>query len=228
MVKWLCPLVLLLAFMTLATACVPMPPATPGEVEAKAPMDVPAVQQTTTIVETHPSQGDVVQIEGSKATLFTTDDSATMTFRTSKLEPGYVYTAWWVVINNPVACATSPCTPKDVLGNTEAVEADVTRADGIVVGDDGVGTFAGYLAKGTVPGGWFGHGFTNPRGAEIHIVINDHGLLIPELAANMLNSYRGGCTDESLPPAFPDTAKADGVPGPNTCRLVQISIFRQQ
>jgi len=74
---------------------------------------------------------------------------------------------------------------------------------------------------------WFGNGFTNPTGAEIHLVINDHGPLIPEMADTMLNSYRGGCTDESLPGSFPETAKADGEPGPNTCALVQATIFQQ-
>jgi hypothetical protein len=43
----------------------------------------------------------------------------------------------------------------------------------------------------------------------------------------MLNTYRGGCSDESLPPPFPDTAKSDGEPGPNTCRLVQFTVFQQ-
>jgi len=43
----------------------------------------------------------------------------------------------------------------------------------------------------------------------------------------MLNTYRSGCTDESLPASFPDTAKADGEPGPNTCALVQAAVFQQ-
>jgi hypothetical protein len=74
---------------------------------------------------------------------------------------------------------------------------------------------------------WFGNGFTNPMGAEIHVVINDHGLLIPDMADTMLNTYRGGCQDEGLPPPFPATAISDGEPGPNTCRLVQFAIFQQ-
>lgn len=32
---------------------------------------------------------------------------------------------------------------------------------------------------------------------------------------------------ESIPAAFPKVAKADGEPGPNTCRLVQAVIFVQ-
>lgn len=89
--------------------------------------------------------------------------------------------------------------------------------DGIVVGGEGKGHFNGFLAIGDMPNSWFDNGYRNPQGAEIHIVINDHGPLIPDMAENMLNSYRGGCTDASLPPPFPATAKADGKPGPNTC-----------
>jgi len=47
------------------------------------------------------------------------------------------------------------------------------------------------------------------------------------MAEMMLNTYRSGCTDESLPASFPDTAKADGEPGPNTCALVQAAVFQQ-
>jgi hypothetical protein len=56
-------------------------------------------------------------------------------------------------------------------------------------------------------------------------VLNDHGPLLPEMASTMVNTYRGGCADESIPDAFPDSARADGEPGPNTCRLVQDAIF---
>jgi hypothetical protein len=96
-----------------------------------------------------------------------------------------------------------------------------------VAGSDGSASFAGFVSAGELPDGWFGNGFTNPLGAEIHLVLNDHGPTIPELVSNMLQTYRGGCTDESLPPAFPETAKADGIPGPNTCRLYQVAIFQQ-
>ena len=79
-----------------------------------------------------------------------------------------------------------------------------------------------------MPNTWFGNGYWNLLGAEIHLLINDHGPLVSHLAHSMLNSYRGGCRDESLPPPFPATAKADGTPGPNTCRLVQDVAFVQK
>jgi hypothetical protein len=63
-------------------------------------------------------------------------------------------------------------------------------------------------------------------GAEIHLVINDHGPMIPEFMPGMIHTYRGGCADSSpFPAIFPATALADGVVGPNTCRLYQAAVF---
>jgi hypothetical protein len=157
----------------------------------------------------------------------TSEGGAAFTLRTSELQAGHVYTIWWVVINNPAACETSPCTVTDIIGNRDAVQSDVTLADSGIMDDDEQMVFASFLPAGEMAEGWLGNGFTNSMGAEIHLVINDHGVLIPDMAANMLDTYRGGCTDESLPPPFPETATSDGEPGPNTCRLVQATILVQ-
>ena len=188
-----------------------------------------SVQMTSADVFTHPSQGDVQMVEGAQATLFTTEAGATMTFRTDLLEDGHVYTAWWVIVNNPEACSATPCPTSEILGNSDLVQTEVTQADGILVSEEGAMEFAGFLAAGDVDAdeAWFGNGFTNPLGAEIHIVINDHGLLIPDMTDTMLNTYRGGCQDEGLPPPFPPTAISDGEVGPNTCRLIQVAVFHQ-
>jgi hypothetical protein len=114
------------------------------------------------------------------------------------------------------------------LERTTATNADVTYGGGIIAGKNGEGRFNSFLAVGKMPNSWFGNGYRNPLGAEIHFAINDHGPLVPDLAHSMLNSYRGGCTDESLPPPFPASAKADGTPGPNACRLVQTVAFIQK
>jgi hypothetical protein len=129
------------------------------------------------------------------------------------------------VINNPAVCEASPCEPPDVLKRTAEIQADIGYADGVIVGEDGTARFAAFQRAGELRNGWFGNGLRNPEGAEIHLIVNDHGPLLPELGAEMVTTYRGGCTDESIPAAFPDIAKADGAPGPNTCRLLQAAIF---
>jgi hypothetical protein len=185
------------------------------------------VQVTTTHVQTHPSQGDVQMIDDGAARLVTSEDGVWVNMTTDELEDHHVYTLWFVVINNPGACDSRPCTAGYILSNPDEVQLNVTWAGGLLMSDEARTGFSAFFPVGEVPQGWFDNDLTNPLGAEIHLVINDHGPLIPEMAATMLNTYRGGCTDESLPPPFPDTAKADGEPGPNECRLIQVAIFEQ-
>ena len=64
------------------------------------------------------------------------------------------------------------------------------------------------------------------EGIEVHLVLNDHGPVIEGRTADMLSTYRGGCTTESIPAPMPASARASGTPGPNQCRLVQFSIFK--
>lgn len=188
----------------------------------------PTIHQVRGQVVSHPSTGAMAPIAGGSAVILTSEEGATAWMHTVGLTPGNVYTAWWVIANNPEVCEEDPCSGGDFIGKADAAQTEVTYADGVLVGESGEARFVAHLSAGDVENNpWFGNGFTNPTGAEIHLVINDHGPLIPEMADTMLNSYRGGCTDESLPGPFPDTAKADGEPGPNTCALVQAAIFQQ-
>lgn len=177
-------------------------------------------------VETHPSQGDVRPIKGSKATLVTTQDGFFVDLDTQELIPGNAYTLWLVVINEPGTCETSPCKPPDVLERTAETKADVGYGDGIIAASE-QGRFSSYQPMGELRSGWFGNGLQKPQAAEIHLVVRDHGPLLPDMAATMVNTHRGGCTDESVPAALPDPAKTDGEPGPNACRNVQDVIFVQ-
>ncbi len=163
---------------------------------------------------------------GATASLVRNDAGASFTFQTSELAADHAYTVWFVVVNAPENCAANPCSPADILFNTAVVQADVTYGAGHVVGRHGNGTFAGHHSIGSFANSWFGNGFTNPRGAEIHLILNDHGPAIPSMVANQISTYRGGCTDASIPPPFPATARADGIPGPNTCQLYQFAIFQ--
>ena len=178
-------------------------------------------------VKTHMSRGEVQLVEDARAQLVTSIVGATLSFDTEALQPGHAYTAWWVIINKPEACEGSPCTSKEVLTQTEALDADVGYATGVIADEYGTANFFAHLPLGDIPQNWFGNGFSNPR-AEIHVVINDHGPVIPGQEEEMTSTYRGGCTDESLPGIFPDTAKADGLAGPNACQLYQFAIFQQQ
>jgi hypothetical protein len=180
-----------------------------------------------TVVETHPSQGDVREIEGSEAMLLTTTKGVIASLETSELTPGNAYTLWFVAINNPGACENTPCKGSDVLGMSDKVESDVGYGDGLIAGPDGTGVFTTHRKKGEIPQAWIGTGLTKPESAEIHLVVHDHGPLIAGREAEMIGTFRGGCTEDSLSKMAPDTARADGEPGPNTCKLIQDVIFMQ-
>lgn len=185
--------------------------------------DAADVQRTT--VSWHAQSGSGT-VPGAWAKLKRDDRGAKFTFHATQLKAGHVYTVWFVIVNDPTACATTPCTAADIILNSNAVSSDVTYGAGRVAGNSGKASFSGRISAGVLSNSWFGNGFTNPRGAEIHLVLNDHGPVIPDLVSNMLTTYRGGCTTESLPTIFPPTAIADGIPGPNTCRLYQVAIFQ--
>ncbi len=185
------------------------------------------VHTYTKHVETHPSQGEVRVIDGAQATLVMTKAGAFASIQTSELVPGNAYTLWFVVVNEPRACENSPCNAKDVLTRSDLTKADVGYADGLIAGPDGNGQFTAFRPLGALPQAWLGTGFEDPWGSEIHLVINDHGPLIAGREAEMTGSYRGGCTDQSIPAIMPATARADGAAGPNACKLVQDVIFVQ-
>ncbi len=177
-------------------------------------------------VITHPSQGEKTVVDGATARLIRHDTGAFANFDTTGLAPGHVHTLWFVVVNDPAACETSPCTSKDVLKRTDTVRADVGYGGGVIVDADGTASFNWHQSEGALSGGWFTEGMVDADTAEIHLVINDHGPVIDGRARDMLATYRDGCTDESIPGPMPATARAQGKAGPNICRLVQFAIFQ--
>ncbi|MDX1664575.1 MAG: hypothetical protein R3272_12335 [Candidatus Promineifilaceae bacterium] len=187
-------------------------------------------QHTTSDVywfDPFPTAGD--RVDGASASLVTNEAGATMRIQTSGLTPGDAVTIWWVIFNNPEACAGYPnaaCTMADLMGNTAAVGAEVTYATGNVIGGSGKGNFAAHLAPGHTTQEWFGNGFTNPTGAEIHLVVHTHGQKIPGLVDEMIGTYRAGCHDDAfINDSHP--AHDDGTPGPNQCIDLQFAILRQ-
>ncbi|MDW4551646.1 hypothetical protein R5H32_20120 [Defluviimonas sp. D31] len=172
-------------------------------------------------LKSHPSQGEVHAIQGARVALATSTAGVHFDFQSAELHPGHAYTLLMAVMNRPSECPALPCTPKDVLGRSDIVRSDVGVVGGAVARADGTLYITGIQKVGALPEAFFGHGLQDPPAAEIHFVLNDHGPAIEGRMVEMLGTYRGGCTDESLPPPMPAAARASGNTGPNTCRLVQ-------
>ena len=185
-----------------------------------------AVAETRTLPMswTPPSGQTPGPIDGSQALLVTGPGGASMHLTSRGLTPGNAVTIWFVALQNPQLCKKNPCTPVEAMGLPE-MESVAVNGGGTVVAKDGTVEVSAHLPAGEVPTSLFDTDFVSPETAEYHLVIHDHGPLIPDLAADMLSSYRGGCTLESVPPHYPDTARTDGEGGPNTCVSRQVALF---
>lgn len=186
--------------------------------------DVAAETRTLPLSWTPPSGQTPGPIDGTRALLETGPNGASMHLVSKNLTPGNAVTIWFVALQNPHLCKKNPCTPGEAMGMAE-METVAVNGGGTVVPATGNIEISAHLPAGNVPTNLFDTKFVSPETAEYHLVIHDHGPMIPELAADMLSSFRGGCTLESVPPHYPDTARSDGEGGPNTCVSRQVALF---
>lgn len=167
-------------------------------------------------------------IPGAVAILERDDDEIKWKLRAELLRPGHAYTVWVVVINNKSACAAHPCTGPEIVQFNDATQSQVFFGDGKVGPRDRDATFRGRIPEGMIPGWFANRGLNDSMAAQIHLVLNDHGPVIASHMPGMIETYRGGCTDASLPPLFHNFAPAsiaDGTAGPNACQLFQAATF---
>ena len=164
-------------------------------------------------------------VDGTTAVLEKGAFGAAMAIKSSGLTPGDVVTVWWVVIQNPGVCKDDTCTPVETMVDGELSDSVVALAASGLVAEDGTISLAGYLPIGEVEGNFFDTLFHSPEAAEYHLPIHNHGPLDPEIAQDMLSSFRAGCTDESIPEYYPQTALADGVKGNFDCKTMQVATF---
>jgi len=135
--------------------------------------------------------GDIVY--RSATMLVRTHHYVFATIRTSGLQPGNVYTAWFAIFNNPRYCATDPCSAAD-LSNPD-VEGSLVNFGGQLVGPDGTAEYAEVRAVGDATNAQLGPGLLNSRGAQIHLTVRNHGpaLADPTAFAQQLTMFNGGC-----------------------------------
>ena len=125
--------------------------------------------------------------------------------RISGLTPGNAITLWWVIFNEPENCVTAyECNVIDVIGpafggNADGSKVSVPYATGGVVADDGTLKLRARQPLGPADGSantYFGdpdYGLLDPLHAEVHLVVRDHGPLIPGLEHEQLTTFAGGC-----------------------------------
>lgn len=160
-----------------------------------------------------------VTIPYAGASLLRNNEGVFGTISTSGLAAGHVVTLWWAIFNEPRVCAGAVCAPPDL--NSPRVNGSLQFGGGEIVGPNGRADFSGYLGVGDNTGFYRlpmfpnmpdpAPGIVDTKGAEIHLVIRDHGPASsdPDILQQQLNSFPGGCTVS------------------NPCANVQAAIFQR-
>lgn len=142
-------------------------------------------------------------------------DSVDANIHLRGLNPGHAFTVWAVIWNSPENCVGG-C-GEDDLG----VDGNVVIFSGVGGVANGGGNLNGNttITSGVGP---ISGAVTNPSGAEIHFVVQDHGEASDDAATLLLQTttFEGGCGD-GIPPTPPNPAASPS----DTCLDVQAAIF---
>ena len=142
--------------------------------------------------------------------------------------PGFAYTFWCVVFNEPEDCITpdgqggTMCGEEDVFVDPEPAMVDVLYCGGNVTGNDGTLHMAGHRKRGDNSGSVFdalgapSPGLVYPLTAEVHLVPRSHGPKVPDQMPAQIHDFFGGCVDFLDPPEIADEV--------GECSDVQFSI----
>ena len=95
---------------------------------------------------------------------------------------------------------------------------------GGVVAEDGSLTIEGSVTSAGLPRQWYETPLVSFLNTRFEVRLKDHGEPIEGLEEEMATTYRAGCDDTSVL-GSPETAQADGTPGPNTCTERQSVAF---
>lgn len=161
--------------------------------------------------------------QGGKSKLVRNSSGITFNFKTvgTGVYPGFAYTVWFVVFNDPDSCKTcdedgvvsgdGDCGADDIFWCPLAgSEVDVLYGGGNVAGKGGRIHIAGHRAEGDSSGSVYqdifgfpeSPGLSNPLGAEVHLVLRSHGPKVPAQMPAQIDSFDGGCTNEIEPPGL--------------------------
>ena len=148
-------------------------------------------------------------VAGASSQLVRTPTGVSFTLHTSGLPAGDAVTIWWVIFNNPSACSgVAPghpfrCGLPDLFN--PATQASVQYAAGHVVGTSGPVSWGGSIRTGDTSGCAFGTfdcvGLIAPTGADVHLVVQDHGPADPAIVADEIHSF-GVCNPSCVDVQF--------------------------
>ena len=137
------------------------------------------------------------------ATLTRTRGGISLQVGTTELDGHGVYTVWWIYFTFPRKCTDpivdvgSLCGLNDLLSNP-AVRATARYATGGIADKHGTLNLAAAWSRGAAPDGMdviVGDGkLRNVAGAEVHIIVRDHGPPEPGIIHEQMGSFGGNCS----------------------------------
>lgn len=165
------------------------------------------------------------------------DSGMSASYHAVDLPPGQVVTMWFIVFNNPLACATSPCGAPDIFNDDpNGPMGDFLWGGGTIVGGSGKANIGGHLAVGDASRSGlleigmpqYVTGLTDPWNAEVHLMIHSHG---PKQTGtelqSQLNSFTGGCYLGFLGNPFGIAEGFDDIPAlEGECSTIQGSVHQ--
>ncbi len=139
------------------------------------------------------------EVPGAYATLIRNKNGITTNVHTTVADAG-AYTLWWVIYNHP-----ENCTNPDDTYSCEYDEPDiVVNATGHVSSGGNLNLSAWVGIGGPYSGEIIYDGpddsLTNPTGAVVLLVVRYHGPAIPGMIPTQINTYLGGCPEDSGAP----------------------------
>lgn len=129
---------------------------------------------TSSVYSIGPGHTFIADVDGAESTFVRTPQGISVTLQTSDLPAGHAFTMWALIFNDPSACGTGGCHEMNGDLDIPGVQGSVYRVTGHVVGD--VTTFAGLVKVGDAANAFRGPGLLDPYGAEIHLIVRDHGV----------------------------------------------------
>ena len=141
---------------------------------------------TSPVYSIGPGHVFVDWVPGASSTLVRTANGIKISLQTSGLPAGHAVTMWALIFNNPSACGSGGCDESRGDFGIPGVQGSVQHVAGHVVGS--TSTFAGHLAVGDAAHAFVGPGLLNPYGAEIHLIVRDHGVASPDIITDQFNN----------------------------------------
>lgn len=129
---------------------------------------------TSPVFTIGPGHTFIEYVPGATSTLVRTSKGISVSLDTSGLPAAHAVTVWALIFNNPSACGADGC--QEMTGDLgiPEVQGSVFRVTGHVV--DESDSFGGFVPVGDAAEAFVGPGLLDPYGAEIHLIVRDHGV----------------------------------------------------